>query len=296
MKKQNEQSPEGAGWLTESFHHDSYSTGIAINRKLHSEQTQYQKIDVYETKSFGNLLTLDDKTMVCDLDEFVYHEVMAHVPLSVLPKCEHVLIIGGGDGGIVRELVKYPTIKHIDLVEIDERVVRVSETYFPDCTSGLKDPRVSVHFADGFIFLDNVIRDQFKYDLIIVDSTDPEDFASNLFTSDFYGKVKQALAPHGILMNQTENPFLDTYGIKNIYDNLRANFKSVHSFSAPMLIYPGVFWTFGFSSNSVSPLDFNAKTVEFTKTIEKSFKWYNTDWHQGCFRLSNFHKRKIGLL
>jgi len=283
-------------WLIESFHHDSYSTGIAINRKLHSSQSPYQKIEVYETKNFGNLLTLDGKTMVCDLDEFVYHEVMAHIPLAVLPKCQKVLIIGGGDGGIVRELVRHPFIEQIDLVEIDAQVVQVSEQYFPNCTSGLKDPRVKVHFADGFVFLDNVIRDRLTYDLIIVDSTDPEDFASNLFTSDFYGKVKVALAPHGILMNQTENPFLDTYGIKNIYDNLRVPFTSVHSFSAPMLIYPGVFWTFGFSSNQLNPTDFNSKTVSFLKSIEKDLKWYNTDWHQGCFKLSNFHKRKIGLL
>ena len=165
-------------WLTESFHHDSYSTGIAINRKLHSSQSQYQKIEVFETKSFGNLLTLDGKTMVCDLDEFVYHEVMAHVPMAVLPVCEKVLIIGGGDGGIVRELVRYPWIKQVDLVEIDVEVVRISETYFPHCTSGLKDPRVTVHYQDGFVFLDQVIASRSQYDLIIVDSTDPEDFAS----------------------------------------------------------------------------------------------------------------------
>ncbi|MDH4467395.1 MAG: polyamine aminopropyltransferase [Bacteriovoracaceae bacterium] len=282
-------------WLYENFHHDSYSTGIAIKRKLHSEQSQYQKIEVFETKSFGNLLTLDGKTMVCDLDEFVYHEVMAHIPYAVLPKCESVLIIGGGDGGIVRELVKHKSIKQIDLVEIDERVVRVCQEFFPDCTSGLSDKRVTTHFADGFVFIDNVLRDKLLYDLVIVDSTDPEDFASQLFTSDFYGKVKRILAPHGILMNQTENPFLDTYGIKNIYANLREHFKNVHSFSAPMLIYPGVFWTFGFSSMESIPTEFNIAHVNELQTFESTLKWYNTNWHQGCFRLSNFHKNIIGI-
>jgi spermidine synthase len=218
---------------------------------------------------------------------------MAHIPYAVLPSCQNVLVIGGGDGGIVRELVKHPSIKRIDLVEIDERVVRVCQEYFVDCTSGLKDPRVKVHFADGFVFIDNVMKDNFQYDLVIVDSTDPEDFASQLFTSDFYGKVKRILAPHGILMNQTENPFLDTYGIKNIYHNLRQHFTQVHSFSAPMLIYPGVFWTFGFSSMQSHPLTFNGAHVKELQKWESTLKWYNTDWHQGCFRLSNFHKNKI---
>lgn len=280
-------------WLHEPFHHDSYSTGIAIKQKLHEEQSEYQKIEVFETKSFGNLLTLDGKTMVCDLDEFVYHEVMAHIPYAVLPHFKKALVIGGGDGGIVRELVKHACLEQIDLVEIDERVVRVCEQYFPHCTSGLKDPRVKVHFRDGFVFIDEVIARKETYDLVLVDSTDPEDFASNLFTASFYGKVKSILAPYGVMMNQTENPFLDTYGIAGIYDNLRAHFAQVHSFSAPMLIYPGVYWSFGFSSHSTHPQELISERVEDLKKIEAGLKWYNTDWHQGCFRLSNFHKRKI---
>jgi spermidine synthase len=281
------------GWFFEKFMHGKFAMGWKVNKVLHSEKSKFQQIDVVETDVVGRLLLLDGKTMVSQLDEFVYHEVMAHIPFMVSRKCEKVLIIGGGDGGVVREFAKHPSIKQIDLVEIDERVIEVSKIYFPECTSALDDPRVNVLAQDGFAFIKSKKN---EYDVIIVDSTDPEDFASGLFTNEFYSDVYNALTDEGIMMNQTENPFLDQYNIKNIYANMQKAFPVVQSFTAPMSIYPGVFWTFGFSSKKYRATDLNSAKTTQMFAIERDLKWYNMDWHRGAFAISNFHKRKTGLL
>jgi spermidine synthase len=279
------------GWTLETFLNQTYASGFKIKSLLHSERSAYQQIDVFDTHSVGRLLMLDGKTMVSDKDEFVYHEVVSHIPYMVSRSCRKVLIIGGGDGGVVREFVKHPDIERIDLVEIDERVIEVSKIFFPDCTSGLNDPRVRILPEDGFAFIK---RSKLEYDIIVVDSTDPVDFASGLFTDEFYHDVYQALTPEGIMMNQTENPFLDEFGIKNIYNNMRKVFPIVRSFTAPMLIYPGVFWTFGFSSKKFSPTDFCQNKLPHMTQLQRSLKWYNLDWHKAAFSLSNFHKNMIG--
>jgi spermidine synthase len=278
-------------WMIEEFFHNTFAMGFKVKQYLHSEQSQYQKIDVVETESVGRLLLLDGKTMVSDKDEFVYHEVVSHIPYMVSRQTKKVLIIGGGDGGVVREFVKHKDIERIDLVEIDERVIEVSKEYFPDCTSGLSDKRVRVLPEDGFAFIKRAKK---EYDIIVVDSTDPVDFASGLFTDEFYQDVFNALTDEGIMMNQTENPFLDEFGIKNIYNNMRKIFPIVNSFSAPMLIYPGVYWTFGFSSKKYRATDLNVAKVSEMDKLQRSLKWYNMDWHKGAFAISNFHKTMIG--
>jgi len=280
------------GWFYERSFNNTFSMGWKVKKVLHSEQSKFQKIEVLDTEAVGKLLLLDGKTMVSDLDEFVYHEVMAHIPYMVSRKCENVLIIGGGDGGVVREFAKHKDIKRIDLVEIDERVIEVSRKYFPDCTSAFDDPRVNILSQDGFAFIQ---KKKNEYDIIIIDSTDPEDFASGLFTQDFYTDVYNALTEDGIMMNQTENPFLDQYDVKSIYRNMQNSFPHVQSFTAPMSIYPGVFWTFGFSSKKHKGDDINPEKRQSMYGLERELKWYNQDWHRGAFLISNFHKRKIGL-
>ncbi len=277
-------------WFTEESYFNSHSTGFKVKKMLHEEQSKYQNIKVLDTYSVGKLLLLDNKTMVSEADEFVYHEVVSHIPYMTKPNVEHVLIIGGGDGGVVREYVRHLDIKTIDLVEIDERVIEVSRKFFPQCTSGLSDKRVSVYTKDGIEFIKNKTN---HYDIIVIDSTDPEDFAAGLFTKEFYSCVHKALTDDGIMINQTENPFLDEFGIKKIYQNMRQAFPIVKSFTAPMLIYPGVFWTFGYSSKKYRPTNLIKSKIAKMKILEKDLKWYNTDWHLGAFQLSNLHKRKI---
>lgn len=278
-------------WFTEKYFHQDVATSFRVKSVLHSEKSEYQKIEVLETHGVGRLLLLDGKTMVSERDEFVYHEVMGHIPTMVHPNPKNVLIIGGGDGGIVREFVKHPNLERIDLVEIDERVIEVSKTYFPDCTSGLSDRRVNVRPQDGVEYIKS-----FKnfFDIIIIDSTDPEDFAAGLFTKEFYTYVSEALTENGIMMAQTENPFYDEWGIKKFYDNLREVYPVVASFTGPMLIYPGVFWTFAFASKGVKPTAINESRVPFMEKLQESLKWYNMDWHRGAFNLSNIHKKVTG--
>lgn len=280
------------GWLYERSFYSKFSMGWKVKKILHSEQSKFQKIDVVETESVGRLLLLDGKTMVSDKDEFVYHEVMAHIPYMVSRKCKKVLIIGGGDGGVVREFARHKDIEQIDLVEIDERVIEVSKIYFPNCTSALNDPRVNVLPQDGFAFIK---AKKNEYDVIVVDSTDPEDFASGLFTEEFYTDVYNALTEEGIMMNQTENPFFDQYGIKKIYSNMRKAFPYVGSFTAPMSIYPGVYWTFGFSSKKYGPVDLNYSKISTMSAMQRDLKWYNMNWHKGAFSVGTFHRRMIGL-
>ena len=278
-------------WYSERYFHKNVATSFKIKSILHSEKSQYQKIDVLDTLGVGRLLLLDGKTMVSDKDEFVYHEVMGHIPSMIHPGIKNVLIIGGGDGGIVREYVKHPEIERIDLVEIDERVIEVSKKYFPDCTSGLSDKRVNVLPQDGVEYIKS-----FKnfFDVIIIDSTDPEDFAAGLFTKEFYQHVSDALTDNGIMMAQTENPFYDEFGIKSFYDNLRGVYPVVKSFTGPMLIYPGVFWTFAYASKGLIPTTLNEKKIPMMRELEKSLKWYNMDWHKGAFSISNIHKKVTG--
>lgn len=280
-------------WQLEQFHNKTYVQGFKIKKKIFETKSKYQKISVVETEAVGKLLLLDDKTMVSEADEFVYHELMGHIPLMTVANAQHVLIIGGGDGGIVREVVKHPDIQSVTLVEIDELVVKVSREFFPDCTSGLSHPKVQVVMQDGAEFLKS---GQQMYDIIIIDSTDPENFASTLFTKDFYNTVKNRLTPQGVMMAQTENPFLDTYNISSIYDNLRSNFKNVFSLTAPMLIYPGVFWTFAYCSDSTLPTQILDSKKDFMTKLSTTLKWYNMNWHLGAFQLSNFHLKKIGKL
>jgi spermidine synthase len=277
-------------FFQESFFYDTMKSSFKIKEVLHSEQSPYQKIEVFDTECVGKLLTLDGKTMVSDIDEFVYHEVLSHIPTMVSPTAENVLIIGGGDGGLVREFAKYPSLKKIDLVEIDKRVVDVSKIYFPDCTSALGDPRVTIHYEDGHKFIQQ--KENF-YQIIVIDSTDPVDFASCLFTEEFYSMVSRALTSDGIMVAQTENPFLDQYSIRDIYKNLKAAFPIVKSWTAPMIIYPGVFWTYAFASKQFEPTSIaTSKIPEFQK-FAAQLKWYNLDWHLGAFKLSNFQKKFV---
>lgn len=281
-----------ASWHVEYFHHHQYAQAFGPVQRLYSQRSEYQLIEVVETPITGKMLLLDGKTMVSEADEFVYHELMAHISVMSHPKALSVLIIGGGDGGIIRELVKYPQLQRIDLIEIDRQVVEVSKEFLPFCTSGLSDPRVTIHAMDGKAYLENCRE---LYDIILVDSTDPEDFASSLFTEEFYGLVKKRLTPQGIMMAQTENPFLDCYHLANIYEQMRLHYPEVYSLSAPMLIYPGVYWSFALcgqvpQANQIK----SAYQSWMAKELEPQLQWYNRQWHQGAFMLSNYHKKKIG--
>ena len=177
---------------------------IRVSKQLWQEQSDYQTISLYDSPAFGRFLILDGVLMLTERDEFIYHEMITHVAMAANPAIRTVLVIGAGDGGVARELCKYPGIQAIDIAEIDPRVVALCREYLPGTACGLDDPRVTLHFTDGLKY---VRHTQKRYDLIIVDSTDPSGPGEVLFTREFYGSCYHALTEEGILVNQHESPF-----------------------------------------------------------------------------------------
>ncbi|NLL04158.1 MAG: polyamine aminopropyltransferase, partial [Clostridiales bacterium] len=190
-------------WFTEN-HTKNVKFSIKVDKQLCSTQSIYQRIDVFESYEFGKILTLDGFIMLTQKDEFVYHEMIAHIPMAVNLNAKKVLVIGAGDGGTVRELAKYKSINKIDVVEIDEKVVEVCKEFLPQTACGFDDKRVSVYYQDGLKF---VRKYENEYDVIIVDSTDPFGPGEGLFTKEFYGNCFKALKDDGIMVNQHESPF-----------------------------------------------------------------------------------------
>ncbi len=190
-------------WYTEN-HSPNVRFSLKVEQHLYSGKSDFQKIDILQTTEFGKVLTLDGLVMLTEKDEFIYHDMIMHVPMATNPKIKKVLVIGAGDGGTVRELTEYQTIEQIDMVEIDKMVVDVCREYLPQTASKLDDPRVNLYFEDGLKF---VRKKENEYDLIIVDSTDPFGPGEGLFTKEFYGNCYKALKEDGILVNQHESPF-----------------------------------------------------------------------------------------
>ena len=192
-------------WFTE-HHSKGVDFSIRVDKQLHTEQSEFQRIDVFESKEFGRFLTLDGLMMLTEKDEFIYHEMIVHPAMAVHPHVRRVLLIGAGDGGAVRELCRYPEIEQIDMVEIDERVVEVSRRFLPKTACCLVDERLHIFYEDGLKF---VRGKEDAYDLIVVDSTDPFGPGEGLFTKEFYGNCYKALHEDGILINQHESPFYE---------------------------------------------------------------------------------------
>ena len=190
-------------WYSE-FHTENVKLSVRINRQLFSGESEFQRIDVFESEEFGRFVALDGEIVFSDKDEFIYDEMVTHVPMTVHPNVKNVLIIGGGDGGVARELIHYPQIESIDVVESDKMFVDVCAEMFPDIAQGLKDERVNIYYEDGLRFLRNK---KARYDLIINDSTDPLGHTEGLFTKEFYGSCYKALRDDGIMVYQHGSPF-----------------------------------------------------------------------------------------
>ena len=185
-------------WFSE-LHTGNVKLSIKIEKQLFSGESEYQRIDVFDSEEFGKFISLDGEIVFSEKDEFIYDEMVTHVPMAVHPCVKDVLIIGGGDGGVAKELLQYDCVEHIDVVETDEMFVEVSRKFFPEVACALDDPRVEVHYDDGLRFLRNK---KAKYDLIINDSTDPFGHTEGLFTKEFYGSCYSALKEDGVMVHQ----------------------------------------------------------------------------------------------
>jgi spermidine synthase len=222
---------------------------LRIVKKLHEETSAFQKIEIYETTDFGNFMVIDGFTMVTDRDNFLYHEMMSHPALYTHPKPDKVLVIGGGDCGTLKEVLKHPEVKQAQLVEIDERVTRLSEIYFPDLCSSNNDPRAELHFVDGIKWVQDA--EPGSYDVIIVDSTDPIGPAEGLFNEAFYRNCYKALGEHGILVQQSESPLYHMDLIQDMRKAMRnSGFSDVLTYDFPQPIYPSGWWSGTMASKS----------------------------------------------
>lgn len=270
-------------WYTEN-HTDNVKFSLRVDKHLRSAESEYQRIDIFESKEFGRILTLDGYLMVTEKDEYIYHEMISHVPMAVNPDITNVLVIGAGDGGTVRELTRYNHIKNIDMVEIDEMVVEICREYLPQTACRLTDPRVHIFYQDGLRFVRNKEN---EYDLIIVDSTDPFGVGEGLFTKEFYGNCFKALKDDGILVNQHESTFYTSYAnsMKRAHSRIKSTFPIALVYQAHIPTYPSGHWLFGFASKKYDPrTDLKA---EWWNNLGIKTRYYNTILHTGCFAIPN---------
>lgn len=272
-------------WYTEKQTPDMGIT-CKIRRTLRTEQTPFQDLAVIDTVQFGTMLVLDGMVMTTDQDEFVYHEMITHIAMSTHPNPRRVLVVGGGDGGAIREIVKYPSVEQAVLAEIDERVIAASREFTPHIASGLSDPRVEIAVTDGIAY----VRDHpGQFDVILIDSTEPVGPAVGLFAREFYQSVFNALTPDGIMVAQSESPFFNKALITGIQNDLQTVFPLVKLYLASIPTYPSGLWSFSIGSKKHDPL-----AVDIEKIPELNTKYYNKDVHRSCFALPNFVRDLVG--
>jgi spermidine synthase len=271
-------------WFSER-HTDNVELSIRVEKQLFSGQSDFQRIDVFDSVEFGRFLTSDGNVIFSEKDEFTYDEMIVHVPMAVHPNVKKVLVIGGGDGGVARELTHYDEIEEIDVVETDHVFIDVCRDYFPDNACGLDDPRVTVFNANGLRFLRTKVD---EYDLIISDAIDPLGHAAGLFTKEFYGNCFRALKEDGIMVYQHGSPFYDEdeETCRAMHRKASHSFPISRVYQAHIPTCPSGYWLFGFASKKYHPLkDFDAK-----KWLERGIKtWYYSEHlHKGAFMLPKY--------
>lgn len=271
-------------WFSEK-HTDSVTFNIKIKQELYNKQSDFQHISVLDTYEFGRILVLDGYIMLTEKDEFIYHEMIVHIPMAVNPDIKKVLVIGAGDGGTLRELSRYKSIETIDMVEIDPMVVEVCKEYFPETTCCLDDPRVHIYYEDGLKFVRKKVK---EYDLIVVNSTDPFGPGEGLFTKEFYGNCYNALNKEGIMVNQHESTYYNSYvdEVIRTHIRLKSTFPIANIYQAHIPTYPSGHWLFGFSSKKFHPI--KDLREEQWNNIGLRTKYYNTKLHKGAFALPNY--------
>jgi len=265
--------------------------GIAIEagEVLFSDSSEFQKVEVFETNSkLGRVLTLDDLMMTTEGDEFHYHEMIAHIPMMNHKCPKTVLVIGGGDGGTVREVLKHNTVEKVILCEIDGMVINACKKFLPTIAGKLDDSRVEVLVEDAIEFIKDKKN---EYDIVLIDSTDPMGPGEGLFTEEFYTNVKNSLKEGGIIAAQSESPVVNKEEIKKMYTLLKKVFPIVSTYTSNIPTYPGGYWAWAYCSDSVEPLSYidEERCAEITKTC----KIYNKEYHFARFALPNYLKELL---
>lgn len=270
-------------WYTEQWQGEGAAISLKLIERIHDEQSAYQRIEIFETEGFGRLMTLDGLVMVTDRDNFVYHEMMSHPALFSHPNPERVLIIGGGDCGTLREVLRHDTVKLAEQVELDERVTRVAESFFPQLCEANGDPRARLRFADGIEWVKKAQPG--SYDAIIVDSTDPVGPAAGLFSEAFYRDCHRALGPSGVLIGQSESPLFHADLIRSVQARLRqAGFADVTTQHFAQCTYPSGWWSATLGCRD-SKFAFRREAAAARKF---KTRYYNSDVHLAARVLPEF--------
>lgn len=266
--------------------------GIAIKTKniLFSKQSDFQKVEIFDTDStLGRVLTLDDLMMTTEGDEWHYHEMIAHIPMMHHKCPKTVLVIGGGDGGTVREILKHDTVEKVVLCEIDGMVIDACKEFLPTISCELDNPKCEILVQDAIEYIKDK-KDMF--DIVLIDSTDPMGPGEGLFTDEFYSNVKASMKEGGIMVAQSESPFANPEEIKKMYTQLRRVFPIVSTYTSNIPTYPGGYWAWAFCSESVKPLSYwdERRGNQITETS----KIYNKEYHEARFALPNYLKNLVG--
>jgi spermidine synthase len=261
---------------------------------LYREQSPYQKVEVFDTYAYGKLLTLDGAVMTTEKDEYVYHEMITHVPMLLHKDPKRMLVIGGGDGGVVREAVRHEGLEQVVMVEIDALVLEASRIHLPEIASALDHPKLDLRVADGIDYVRNA--PDASFDIVIVDSTDPVGPGQGLFTAEFYQHVYRILKPEGLMVTQSESPRFNTAVFQEIYQCYFEIFgrDNVHCYQIQVPTYPSGTWSLSFSTKGgTHPLhDFDsAKAAAFTR--KHNLRYYNESIHPAAFALPNFVRELI---
>jgi len=288
LSKEIEMQPD-EHWFTEEYTACGSAFSMKITEKLHEEQSTIQHIEIYQTEHFGKLMVIDGCVMLTDRDNFIYHEMITH-PALVTHRCpERVVIIGGGDCGTLREVLKHKDLKEVWQIDIDERVTRLAERFFPQLCDRNDDSRARFKFGDGIAWIKQA--PQAEYDVIIVDSTDPVGPAEGLFSIDFYRNCRRALRPDGIIVQQSESPLYHANLIKEMHSAMKAGgFMTTRTLTFPQCSYPSGWWSVTMAGST----DALSNTPRFREAGTLDTRYYNEDVHQAALSMPNFLKTILG--
>lgn len=272
-------------WMNE-INTDGYRVQWKINNILHTETTDYQQLSIVDTVEWGKALVLDGALQVSEKDEFIYNEMITHIAMHSHPQPEKILIIGGGDGGALREVVKHKCVKSVDMVEIDGRVIENCKKYLPSIACAFDDLRLNLYLEDGIKFVANSKE---KYDVVIIDSSDPVGPAVQLYSKGFYENVFKVLASDGMMVAQSESPIFYQDIFVSVFDSLSTIFPQTYVYLATVPTYVSGPWSFTIGSKKYSPL----KIIDDRETIN-GLKYYNAGIHKGAFNLPQYVKELLG--
>lgn len=276
-------------WFSEAVTSDGSAFSLKIKRKLHEEQSEFQFLEIYETEHFGNLMVIDGCTMVSTRDNFFYHEMMSHPALFTHPNPKKVWIIGGGDCGTLREVLKHPGIEQAIQIDIDERVTRLAEVYFPELCESNNDPRAELKFIDGIKWVKDAAPN--SVDIIIVDSTDPVGPAEGLFCADFYRDCFNCLTENGMVIQQSESALFHMKILKEMRGEMQAaGFPHQQTVFFPQCLYPSGWWSATMSTKT------DLSRFREQDAANKGFDtvYYNSDIHKASLAMPEFFKKAIG--